>query len=52
MTKMLRRLEIWGEPEARGRRHGQTLGADIRLLRRAVLTYLARISLYAGALPL
>ena len=49
---MLRRLEIWGEPEARGRRHGQTLGADIRRLRRAVLTYLARISLYAGALPL
>jgi len=28
------------------------LGADIRRLRRAVLTYLARISLYAGALPL
>jgi len=52
MTNMLRRLEIWGEPEARGRRHGQVLGADIRLLRRAILTYLARISLYAGALPL
>jgi len=49
---MLRRLEIWGEPEARGRRHGQILGADIRRLRRAILTYLARISLYAGALPL
>ena len=49
---MLRTLEIWGDPEERGRRHGQTLGADIRLLRRAVLTYLARISLYAGALPL
>jgi hypothetical protein len=52
MTNRLRRLEIWGEPEARGRRHGQTLGADIRRLRREVLTYLARISLYAGALPL
>jgi hypothetical protein len=49
---VLRKLEIWGEPEARGRRHGQTLGADIRRLRREVLTYLARISLYAGALPL
>ena len=49
---MLRTLEIWGEPQERGRRHGQTLGADIRLLRRAILTYLARISLYAGALPL
>jgi hypothetical protein len=52
MTKMLRKLEIWGEPEARGRRHGQALGADIRRLRREVLAYLARISLYAGALPL
>jgi hypothetical protein len=52
MINKLRRLEIWGEPEARGRRHGQTLGADIRLLRREILTYLARISLYAGALPL
>src|SRR4030065_330493 len=50
--KMLRRLEIWGEPEARGRRPGQTRGADTRLLRREILTYLARISLYAGALPL
>ena len=49
---MLRRLEIWGDPQERGRRHGQTLGGDIRLLRRAILTYLARISLYAGALPL
>ena len=49
---MLRTLEIWGDPQELGRRHGQTLGADIRLLRRAILTYLARISLYAGALPL
>jgi hypothetical protein len=50
--KMLRTLELWGDPQERGRRHGQTLGGDIRLLRRAILTYLARISLYAGALPL
>jgi hypothetical protein len=49
---MLRTLEIWGDPKERGRRHGQTLAADIRVLRRALLTYLARISLYAGALPL
>jgi hypothetical protein len=49
---VLRTLEIWGDPQERGRRHGQTLGADIRLLNRAILTYLARISLYAGALPL
>jgi len=50
--KVLRTLEIWGSPPERGRRHGQTLAADIRLLRRALLSYLARISLYAGALPL
>ena len=49
---MLRRLEIWGDPEEQGRRHGQALGADIRRLRREILIYLARISLYAGALPL
>ena len=52
MAQVLRTLEIWGDPQERGRRHGQTLGGDIRLLRRAILTYLARISLYAGALPL
>ncbi len=48
---MLRTLELWGSPTERGRRHGQSLGADIRVLRRALLTYLARISLFAGALP-
>ena len=36
MTKLLRELAIWGDPEARGSRHGQNLGADFRLLRRAV----------------
>ncbi len=49
---MLRTLEIWGSPQELGRRHGQILAADIRLLRRVLLAYLARISLYAGALPL
>jgi len=49
---MLRTLEIWGSPLERGRRHGQTLALDIRRLRRVLLDYLARISLYAGALPL
>ncbi len=49
---MLRTLELWGDPRERGRRHGETLAADIRRMRRALLTYLARISLYAGALPL
>jgi hypothetical protein len=50
--KMLRTLEIWGTPAERGRRHGQNLAADIRRLRRVLLSYLARISLYAGGLPL
>ncbi|MEJ2671667.1 MAG: C45 family autoproteolytic acyltransferase/hydrolase [Deltaproteobacteria bacterium] len=49
---MLRTLELWGSPREQGRRHGQALGADIRVLRRVLLSYLARISLYAGALPL
>ena len=52
MANMLRTLEIWGDPQELGRRHGQTLAADIRRLRREILIYLARISLYAGALPL
>ncbi|HZE20468.1 MAG TPA: hypothetical protein VE082_00300, partial [Desulfobaccales bacterium] len=49
---MLRTIEIWGAPEERGRRHGQILAADIRRLRLVILGYLARISLYAGGLPL
>lgn len=51
-SQMLRTLELWGTPKECGRRHGQLLGADIRVLRRVLFTYLARISLYAGALPL
>jgi hypothetical protein len=49
---MLRTLELWGSPREIGRRHGHMLAADIRVLRRILLSYLARISLYAGALPL
>ena len=49
---MMRRLELGGSPGERGRRHGEVLAADIHRLRRALLAYLARISLYAGALPL
>ncbi len=49
---MLRTLELWGSPTERGRRHGQILGTEIRVLRRVLLAYLARLSLYAGALPL
>ncbi|MGB7913258.1 MAG: C45 family autoproteolytic acyltransferase/hydrolase, partial [Desulfobaccales bacterium] len=51
-SQALRTLELEGAPRERGRRHGQTLGAEIRQLRRALLAYLARVSLYAGALPL
>lgn len=35
-----------------GRRHGQMLGGEIRQMRRALLAYLARLSLYAGGWPL
>lgn len=49
---MLRTIELAGSPQELGRRHGQTLGAEIRQMRRALLAYLARLSLYAGALPL
>lgn len=52
MTKTIPSIELWGSPALRGRRHGQLLGAEIRQMRRALLTYLARISLYAGAAPL
>ncbi len=52
MTRRLRTLELEGSPQERGRRHGQSLGADIRRVRRALLAYLARLSLSAGAWPL
>ena len=49
---MLRTIELAGSPVELGRRHGQALGAEIRRMRRALLAYLARLSLFAGALPL
>ncbi len=49
---MLQTLELRGSPREIGRRHGQALGTEIRRMRRALLAYLARLSLYAGALPL
>ena len=49
---MLRIIELSGTPAERGRRHGQGLGGEIRRMRRALLAYLARVSLYGGALPL
>jgi hypothetical protein len=48
----VRRLEICGSPTQRGRRHGQTLAGEIREMRRGLITYLAWVSLYLGALPL
>jgi hypothetical protein len=50
--EMLRTIQIWGTPAERGHRHGQSLAPDIRRLRLVLLDYLARISLYAGGLPL
>jgi len=49
---MLRTIELAGTPQERGWRHGQILGAEIRQVRRAFLSYLARLSLYAGAWPI
>ena len=49
---MLRTIELAGSPVELGRRHGQASGAEIRRMRRALLAYLARLSLFAGALPL
>lgn len=49
---MLRTVELTGSPQELGRRHGQVLEAEIRRMRRGILVYLARLSLYALALPL
>ncbi|MHB8067641.1 MAG: C45 family autoproteolytic acyltransferase/hydrolase [Desulfobaccales bacterium] len=51
-TNPLRIVELWGSPRELGRQHGQVLAAEIRGIRRALLTYLAWVSLFAGALPL
>lgn len=48
---MLHTIELSGTPAERGRQHGQGLGGEIRRMRRALLAYLARVSLYGGALP-
>ncbi len=48
---MLHIIKLAGTPAVRGRRHGQGLGVEIRQMRRALLAYLARVSLYGGALP-
>lgn len=49
--RKLRILELAGSPREIGLKHGRSLAAEIRQIRRAFLAYLARVSLYAGALP-
>lgn len=48
----LRMVQLAGAPRDLGVQHGRALAPEIRALRRALLAYLARISLFAGALPL
>jgi hypothetical protein len=45
-------IELVGTPWERGQRHGELLGKEIRALRRAMVRYLSRLTLYAGALAL
>ena len=45
-------LKLSGSPWERGRWHGELLASDIRRLRRALLQYFCRFTLYLGALPL
>jgi len=45
-------VRLSGTPEERGRCHGERFAAEIRLMRRALLRYLAGLTFYAGALPL
>jgi hypothetical protein len=48
----IRRLELAGAARERGRRHGELLAGEIRRMRRGLLSYLAKISLGLGTLPL
>jgi hypothetical protein len=45
-------IEIAGSPRERGRLHGELLAGEIRLVRRTLLHYFARFTMYCGALPL
>jgi hypothetical protein len=45
-------IELAGAPRERGRLHGELLAREIRLMRRALLHYFSRFTLYCGALPL
>ncbi len=48
----LKIIYLEGSPEERGRRHGAALGAEIRRMRRVLLTYLVKATLVVGAVPL
>lgn len=45
-------IELAGSPGEIGQRHGQLLAADIRRLRRGLLTYLIKAGLAVGAWPI
>jgi hypothetical protein len=45
-------IELVGTPWERGRRHGELLGGEIRDLRRAIVSYFSRLTLYVGSLAL
>jgi hypothetical protein len=45
-------IDLTGGPRERGRLHGELLAGEIRLVRRTLLHYFARFTLYLGALPL
>ena len=45
-------IDLAGSPRERGRRHGELLDGEIRLVRRTILHYFARFTMYGGALPL
>lgn len=45
-------IGLAGRPCDLGRRHGELLAREIRLMRRALLHYFSRFTFYVGALPL
>ena len=45
-------IDLAGNPRERGRLHGELLSREIRGLRRTLLQYFSRFTLYFGALPL
>jgi hypothetical protein len=47
-----RLIELAGSPGERGRRHGELLSREIRRMRRTLLHYFCRFTLFAGALPM